>query len=244
MRNILRKPALVCLCLGLFVTGACAQSGGLTITPLRFELTEKQKMTAGHITNKKGDLLLVETKAYVWSQEDGFIRGGKTYEPKDVLIKTQEITFYPERFVVKPGATQTVRFKMKEPSEHKEFRVLFEEIGSANKSEKSLNFLTTLSLPFFNYDSVLKLQANSLKTSVVRVDGVDYLEIQNTSSQTLKVAGLKQQGDFKVELGYYLQPNIKSYVRLDKTILSSSGEVIDKKGLMLVTDKGDLEVKL
>lgn len=236
MKNSLNKIACGLLLVLSSSQSVLAQQGmGLSITPLSFEMPNNEKRTVAHITNKKGDLLLMKTYAFSWKQEDGYVKDGIAIEPRDVLEDTTDVSYFPENFVIKPNSTQTVRLKLKDGASFKNYRVFFEEIESKVKRETpSINFLTTLSLPLFDYQKE-KITPESFSYKFVEKEGVNFIELKNTSNSAKKILKIKIKDNVK-DLGYYLLPGVISYVSLES--LSISEENFKNKEIVIDTDVG------
>ena len=81
-----------------------------------------------------------------------------------------------------------------------------------------------------------------MASSIKVVDGLEYLELKNTSNKAMKVLGV-DGAMYGGNLGYYLLPGVKSYIKLEE-LGSDIKELLKQEKLIIKTDKGDWKVNL
>lgn len=126
-------------------TTTTAAGGGISISPVRVDLSAGRRAEALTVTNNGAYRRTVEAVAFRWTQSDGEDR----YEP------TRELLVNPPLFFLEPGATQTVRIgrpaSVPAPkTSEAAYRVYFQETQSAQPQQGSgLKFALRIGVPVF-----------------------------------------------------------------------------------------------
>lgn len=163
-----------------------ATPGGISISPVRVDLTAGRRAEALTVTNTGAYRRTVEAAVFRWTQVDGQDR----YEP------TRELLANPPLFFIEPGATQTVRIgrpasaPVPKTSEAA-YRVYFQETQSAQPQEGSgLKFALRIGVPVFVLPDT-KVQPVLTWNLNRDADGGLRLRVSNTGAMHARLADLR-----------------------------------------------------
>ena len=120
-----------------------AHAGSLYVSPVKIELSEKQKNEVINIKNDSDKEISIQIKTVKWSQ----------YGDNENLESTKEILIAPKIFRLKPGVTQITRIGLLrniDISKEMSYRILIEEIPSLTTDKfNGLNIVLSISIPVF-----------------------------------------------------------------------------------------------
>ncbi len=141
----MRALVLMMLSAVLSGTAAAADAPGLSISPVRVDLSAGHKADAITVTNVGAVHKTIETEVLRWTQ----VNGEDVYEP------ATDLRANPSRLVVEPGATQVVRVGLTRTAVLPEategaYRIYFREVPQADQDAGSqLKFALKVGIPVF-----------------------------------------------------------------------------------------------
>ena len=122
------------------------RAASLEVTPVLITLAAGQTATTVEVTNRGGTPTALQARAYRWTQAGD----------DDALTSTQDIIVSPPIFTVPNGGSQTMRLLLRGGAagggEHS-YRLLLDEVPSANAPHREVAFTLRLSLPVFTASS-------------------------------------------------------------------------------------------
>jgi fimbrial chaperone protein len=129
--------------LSILLAVPAARAGGLTILPVRLELSSERGIGAFSITNDSDQPVMLDVRVLRWAQKDG----------DDQYTETRELLVTPPAVTLAPRATQIVRIGLRRSPEavrELTYRLFVTEVpspGSLSKSNVTMSL--RLSVPIF-----------------------------------------------------------------------------------------------
>ncbi|MDQ6767343.1 MAG: fimbria/pilus periplasmic chaperone [Candidatus Eremiobacteraeota bacterium] len=120
---------------------AIAAAAGVTVAPIRVDLSPSQTSSFIQLTNGDSAAKLMHARIFVWDQMAG----------KDRLTPTQDLIVSPPIFLLQPGSSQILRMGLLEqPSGNVEraYRILITEVPQTTKPDQ-IRVVLQLSIPLF-----------------------------------------------------------------------------------------------
>ena len=122
-----------------------AIAGTFTVTPVRINLSPRDRATAVTITNDGDDELVMQADIYAWSQKPG---------GEDDLVLSEDLILSPPILKLAPRSRQVVRLaKVRQPATDRQqfYRLIVREIPEAKPAAKDVQLQVALafSLPVF-----------------------------------------------------------------------------------------------
>ena len=122
-----------------------AVAGVFSVTPVRINMTPRDRATAVTVTNDGDDELVMQADIYAWSQKPG---------GEDELVLSEDLILSPPILKLAPRTRQVVRLaRVKTPNTDKQqfYRLIVREIPEAKPAAKDVQLQVALafSLPVF-----------------------------------------------------------------------------------------------
>lgn len=164
-----------------------AAAGSFSISPIRADLSARQRTEALTVRNESADQqVVVQASVVAWSQADG----------QDVLTDTRDVIVTPPVFTMAPNAQQIVRVAVRrqaDPKRELTYRLILQEVPpEASRNFTGLQVALRLSLPVFV--APLESSAPDLRWSAAwRSDGSLEVSAQNAGNINSQIV------DFTIE---------------------------------------------
>lgn len=128
----------------LLLASPAALAANFNVSPVRLEFTPDQRAIAVTLTNGDDRPVVVETRAFLWTQAMG----------KDVLTPTTDLVITPPLVEVPPNGVQVIRVGRRSQviagAVEKTYRMMLQEVVPAAESAKpGLHFALRISMPIF-----------------------------------------------------------------------------------------------
>lgn len=184
-RRLLRATLIGCA-LGALSLTASADEGGLQLSPIRLDLSAKQRGGALTLTNKAGERKTIQVDVVAWSQRDG----------EDVYEPSQSLLANPPLFFLEAGASQVVRVGLPAAartasSVEQAYRVFLREVPDERPLDvPGLRVAMRLGVPVFVAPAShgpSALQWNG----VIGTDGTVAIALENTGIVHARAADLR-----------------------------------------------------
>src|SRR6202040_1964067 len=140
MKQLLKVFVPVAVCVALYVQPSTAMASGLTIFPLRADLSTQTRTAAFNVVSGESAPTLMQIHLFAWTQANGV----------DVLAPSDDLLVGPPIFTLKPGQTQLIRVGLRDPpTSNREvaYRIVIAEVPTAKLA--GLSFVYRLSMPIF-----------------------------------------------------------------------------------------------
>ncbi|PPU76289.1 MULTISPECIES: fimbrial biogenesis chaperone [Xanthomonas] len=182
-------PTALAVLLGPGVGGMlpAAQAASLQLAPTSLSLGAEQAADGLWLSNSGGAPVQVQTRAYRWTQRDG----------QDQLEPTQELLVSPPMRTLAAGERQLIRVIRAGPpptGEERCYRIIVDELPSADAERKGMQFVLRYSVPIFVLPPGKTAPAPSLSAQLVAgSDGTAQIQIRNTGNGHAQVADLQHR---------------------------------------------------
>ncbi|WP_320734345.1 fimbrial biogenesis chaperone [Enterobacter kobei] len=157
----------------MLLTSSAALATGLQVTPLSVELSEDTKATEMWLLNTKSTPIDAQIRLYKWDQR----------ENKDILLPTSSLIISPPFTKIPPGGKQLVRLIRGKPSGDfpvmENYRVVVNELPSASKKEKGVDFVMEYSLPAFVLNRPVDKKSQTTSFIMINKEGKQFLRAVN-----------------------------------------------------------------
>lgn len=162
------------------------RANSLEVSPTILQFQQDQSHQSIRISNRGKNPVVVQARSFSWEQSGD----------ADTLLASPEIVISPPIFTLQPGATQTLRVRLREhePLRNvRHFRLLVDDITPSPAGQVGSRMAIRMSLPVFT-------DANMQRPGQLRWS----VENRGTDSVTLKVTndGGTYENIRKVELAY------------------------------------------
>ncbi len=109
-----------------------ALAGEWRVSPIRLELDRKVKSGVLSVINEGGEKLLVQIRAFEWTQDE---------EGKDQYAETADLVFFPKIMTLEKGEERMIRTGIRVPAAGREktYRLFIEEIPEPRKGGEGTN---------------------------------------------------------------------------------------------------------
>ncbi|WP_372391051.1 molecular chaperone [Xanthomonas sp. NCPPB 3582] len=192
-RHLASWPIRAALALLLVLVGGWlslpAHAASLQLAPTSLSLSAEQAADGLWLSNSGGAPVQVQTRAYRWTQRDG----------QDQLEPTQELLVSPPMRTLAAGERQLIRVIRAGPpptGEERCYRIIVDELPSADADRKGMQFVLRYSVPIFVLPPGNSEPAPSLSAQVVAgSDGTAQIQIRNTGNGHAQVADLQHRVD-------------------------------------------------
>ncbi|MCC4600958.1 fimbrial biogenesis chaperone [Xanthomonas melonis] len=184
-------PAVLAL---LLVPGSgwmlpAAHAASLQLAPTSLSLSAEQSADGLWLSNSGGAPVQVQTRAYRWTQRDG----------QDQLEPTQELLVSPPMRTLAAGERQLIRVIRAGPpptGEERCYRIIVDELPSADADRKGMQFVLRYSVPIFVLPPGRGEPTPKLSAEVIAGDdGTAQIQIRNTGDGHAQVADLQHRVD-------------------------------------------------
>lgn len=204
-----KKPGLITLA-GMLLLAAAQpglRAGSLRVLPIRVDLAARRPNATIRVTNIEASRITVQVGVYSWSQENG----------KDVLTPTDEVLSNPPMFTIEAGGTQILRLGLRRPASselERSFRLILEEVPSAQPGDGSVRMLLRISVPVF-VQQAGAARPNLMWSAQAQPDGTVVLAAENRGNQHVQIKELRATGsghsapDFVLPTFVYLLPGAR-----------------------------------
>ncbi|MCC4619755.1 molecular chaperone [Xanthomonas cassavae CFBP 4642] len=166
-----------------------AHAASLQLAPTSLSLSAERTADGLWLSNSGGAPVQVQTRAYRWTQRDG----------QDKLEPTQELLVSPPMRTLAAGERQLIRVIRAGPppaGEERCYRIIVDELPSADADRKGMQFVLRYSVPIFVLPPGKREPAHSLSAQVVAgSDGTAQIQIRNTGNGHAQVADLQHRVD-------------------------------------------------
>ena len=128
------------VCLALYSQPSVAVADGLTIFPLRADLSAQTRTAAFNVVSGESAPTLMQIHLYAWTQANGV----------DRLVPSDDLLVGPPIFTLNPGKTQLIRVGLRDaPTSNREvaYRIVIAEVPTTKFA--GLSFVFRLSMPIF-----------------------------------------------------------------------------------------------
>lgn len=180
------RPSLTLCCAALLASNA--QAGTITITPVNIALKFGQNSAMLQVKNTDSKPATIQLRVFGWAQLGN----------EDTLTPTSEFILSPPIATIPVGATQTFRILLRSGSKIGSsvatFRILLDEIPSAEAQASQLGFVMRASIPVFVMPKVPPKPALSWQATRDG-NGDVLLTVLNSSTMYDKVGDLKVRND-------------------------------------------------
>lgn len=156
------------------------------ISPIRIELSPRDKSASITIFNEDKFPVNFQVKAMEWTQDE---------TGKDIYTETEDIIFFPKVFTVEPNKERLIRIGVKNinPQKERTYRLYVEEIPSAESKEGvAVRIALRFGVPIFIKSLREENKWEIKKKSIEK--GTFILEIENTGTQHFYVNYIKITG--------------------------------------------------
>jgi fimbrial chaperone protein len=140
MKRILKHIVSAAVCLTVCSHAAVAMAGGLTIFPLRADLSTQTRIAAFNVISGESTPTLMQVHLFAWTQANGV----------ELLAPSDDLLVGPPIFTLAPGATQLIRVGLRsDPMSNREvaYRIVIGEVPTSKVA--GLSFAFRLSMPIF-----------------------------------------------------------------------------------------------
>lgn len=140
MKRILKHIVSAAVCLAAGLHAAAAMAGGLTIFPLRADLSTQTRIAAFNVISGESTPTLMQVHLFAWTQANGV----------ELLAPSDDLLVGPPIFTLAPGKTQLIRVGLRsDPMSNREiaYRVVIGEVPTSKLA--GLSFAFRLSMPIF-----------------------------------------------------------------------------------------------
>jgi len=195
----------ISLALLLFLPPTNAHAGQFTVSPIRLNFDQKNRSGVVHVLNEEKEVLQVQMKAYVWTQDA---------EGKDQYAETDDLLFFPKLATINPNQERIIRVGIKQPSKNKEetYRLFVEEIPRKDKVQEQTQIRVAIRLGVPIFVSPAHHQVLGHVAQMTLMDGKLHLAVQNQGNthfiiESILIRGTNPSGEahFSKELsGWYL----------------------------------------
>ncbi|AZR31578.1 fimbrial biogenesis chaperone [Xanthomonas vasicola] len=169
---------------GVLLTPAHAAS--LQLAPTSLSLSAQQAADGLWLSNSGSAPVQVQTRAYRWTQRDG----------QDQLEPTQDLLVSPPMRTLAAGERQVIRAGPAPTGQEHCYRIIVDELPSADADRKGMQFVLRYSVPIFLLPPGTTEPTPTLSAQVVAgSDGKAQIQISNTGNGHAQVADLRHQID-------------------------------------------------
>jgi fimbrial chaperone protein len=140
MKRSLTIIVTAAICAMLCTQASVARANGLTIFPLKADLSPQVRTAAFNVVSGEAAPMLMQIHLFTWTQADGI----------DVLTPSDELLVGPPIFTLQPAQTQLIRVGLRDnPAENREtaYRIVIGEVPTGQRT--GLTFAFRLSMPIF-----------------------------------------------------------------------------------------------
>ncbi|WP_372383265.1 molecular chaperone [Xanthomonas sp. NCPPB 1068] len=177
------------LLLGSAWTLPATHAASLQLAPTSLTLSAEQSADGLWLSNSGGAPVQVQTRAYRWTQREG----------QDQLAPTQELLISPPMRTLAAGERQLIRVIRAGPapgSQEACYRIIVDELPSADADRKGMQFVLRYSVPIFVLPPGKAAPTPTLSAQVVAgSDGTAQIQISNTGSGHAQIADLQHRVD-------------------------------------------------
>ncbi len=239
-RTIAHAIALIAL-----ATATTAVAGSFSISPIRVELSARQRTEALTVRNEEaGRAVVVQAQAFEWSQQGG----------KDQLTETHDLIVTPPVFTLAGNAQQIVRVASRRAADAKReltYRLILQEVPpAAPKTFTGLQVALRLSLPIFIGPST-KASPELNWTAAWQPDGSLQVAAQNLGDMHAQVIDFTVQAEnssatMKNSVVKYVLPGATGSWTLQPPADAQQLNTLKQGPLTLrgVSDRGDISTDL
>lgn len=193
-----------------------ALAGVFSVTPVRINMSPRDRATAVTINNDGDEELVMQADIYAWSQKPG---------GEDELVLSEDLILSPPIIKLAPRSRQVVRLAMVRPPKSDRqifYRLIVREIPEAKPADRNVQLQVALafSLPVFITPPGVKrsLDCSASRTAPdtlqVTCDNVGATFVQLRDLAFTSAAGDKLASR---ESGVYILPGIKRTIDLKRT---------------------------
>jgi fimbrial chaperone protein len=172
---------LAAVCLALYTQPSIAMANGLTIFPLRADLSMQTRTAAFNVVSGESAPTLMQIHLFAWTQPNGV----------DLLVPSDDLLVGPPIFTLKPGQTQLIRVGLRDqPTSNRElaYRIVIAEVPTAKLA--GLSFVFRLSMPIFV--SPTMPSGPHAQWAVDRSDALHFrITLHNSGNQHLHLIALR-----------------------------------------------------
>jgi len=169
------------ICLAAFFHASAAFANGLTVFPLRADLSAQTRIAAFNVKSGEATPTLMQVHLYAWTQTNGI----------DQLVPSDDLLVGPPIFTLPPGQTQLIRVGLRNvPTSNREttYRIVIAEVPTSRLS--GLTFAFRLSMPIFV--SPPTPRGPRAEWSVDKIDALHIrLILDNAGDQHIHVVSLR-----------------------------------------------------
>jgi fimbrial chaperone protein len=169
------------VCLALYSHTSVATANGLTIFPLRADLSTQTRTAAFNVVSGESASTLMQIHLFAWTQANGV----------DLLAPSDDLLVGPPIFTLEPGQAQLVRVGLRDqPTSNREvaYRIVIAEVPTTKLA--GLSFVFRLSMPIF-VSPIVPSGAHA-EWTVDRSDALHFrITLHNSGDQHLHLVALR-----------------------------------------------------
>jgi len=216
-----------------------AVAGSFNVSPVRVELTAKERTQALTVRNQGDQPAVVQVQLFAWSQEAG----------QDILQPTTDLLVSPPVFTVQPGQSQLLRIALRgapDPARQLSYRAILQEVPpQTREGGPALQVALRISLPVFVEPPIEAKPALEWQAEIAE-DGKLKLSAHNGGNAHIQLANFKLSNSTGAELvseqqvSYILAGQTRTWTLQPSADLASAGSV----QLAGRSDAGDLATEI
>jgi fimbrial chaperone protein len=165
-----------------------ATAANFNVSPIKLEMGADQRAIAVTLSNSDAKPVVIEARAFVWSQADS----------KDVLTPTTDLIISPPLIEIPPNGTQVIRVGRRAavvagPLEKTYRMTLLEVVPAAEAAKPGVHFALRISMPIFIAPKLAgdaQALARPEWTATTAPEGELALTLRNSGNRRLQVTSL------------------------------------------------------
>jgi fimbrial chaperone protein len=181
MNQYLKLFISAAVCLTVFSQTSAARANGLTIFPLKADLSPQTRIAAFNVISGESTPMLMQVHLFAWTQAHGV----------DLLTPSDDLLVGPPIFTLQPGQTQLIRVGLRDvPTLNREvaYRIVIAEVPTTRLA--GLTFAFRFSMPIFV--SPMISSGPHAEWSVDKIDALHLrLTLDNRGDQHIHVVSLR-----------------------------------------------------